>query len=73
MSERGRDLFDRYILGLLADSNDLHVALEARVEGLRAAAALSDVRISEIEEEVGRLHDAIDAALEREPKSAHRP
>lgn len=72
MTERGRDLFDRYILSLLADANEQNVALEARVEELRVTTAALDVRMSKLEEEVGRLHDAIDAVLERELKNANR-
>jgi hypothetical protein len=66
MSKRGQNLFDQYVVALLAESEDLNIALEAKVAGLKAAAAVSDVKLSEIEEEVGRLHNALDAALERE-------
>lgn len=59
MSERGRKLFDRYILGLLADAEVLNSKLEATVEALETAADASDIHIAEIEEEVGDLRDAL--------------
>ncbi len=70
MSERGRDLFDKYILALLADREDENVVLAARIAGLKAAAAVTNVRLSEIEEEVGQLHKAFDESIERELKNA---
>ncbi len=64
MSERGRKLFDQYILRLLADAEILNSRLEANVEALKAAAEASDIRISEIEEEVGSLKDALSKRLD---------
>jgi hypothetical protein len=72
MSERGRDLFDRYILELLAEAEDRNIALEAAVAGLKAAAVSSGVHVQEIEEEVGRIGNALNAALERERQNAQR-
>lgn len=59
MSERGRKLFDQYILSLLADAEILNSKLEAGVEALKAAAEAADIRVSEIEEEVGDLSGAL--------------
>jgi hypothetical protein len=59
MSERGRNLFDQYIVGLLADAEILSSRMEANVEALKAAADASDIRISEIEEEVRGLKNAL--------------
>lgn len=48
MSERGRKLFDQYILGLLADAEILNSQLAASVEALKIAAGASDIRVAEI-------------------------
>jgi hypothetical protein len=64
MSERGRNLFDQYIVGLLATAEFSTSQLEANCEALRSVADASDIRISEIEEEVGGLKDALRKRLD---------
>jgi hypothetical protein len=59
MSDRGRNLFNQYILNLLADSETQESRLDADVEALKVAAAASNIRVSEIEEEVGALEVAL--------------
>lgn len=59
MSERGRKLFDQYILGLLADAEILSSQLETNVAAFKVAAEASDIRMAEIEEEVGDLREAL--------------
>jgi hypothetical protein len=59
MSDRGRELFNQYIINLLADSETQESRLDADVEALKVAAAASNIRVSEIEEEVGALEVAL--------------
>jgi len=59
MSERGRRLFDQYIVGLLADAEASSSKFEGNLAALRTAADAADIRMSEIEEEVDGLQDAL--------------
>ncbi len=59
MTGAGRELFGEYILEVLADCEKQEITLAAHIRELDARAAATDVRLSEIEEEVGELHDAI--------------
>jgi hypothetical protein len=62
MSKSERALFDQYLLELLADADRRNADLESQVRGLRAFAERADIRLLEIEEEVGRLREALRAA-----------
>jgi chromosome segregation ATPase len=57
-------LFDKYIIGLLADAEVSSTQSDASVEALKFAADALDIRLSEIEEEVGGLKDALAKRLE---------
>jgi hypothetical protein len=63
MSERGRKLFNQYIVGLLADAENVSSQLEANVDALKIATIGSDLRLAEIEQEVGALSDALATRL----------
>lgn len=70
MSERGRKLFNDYIVGLLADAESESSRLDADVEGLKRAADAAEIRTSEIEEEVGALRKALAQRTDRLTGSA---
>jgi hypothetical protein len=59
MGERGLNLFNKYVIGLLADSEVREFRLENNLEALKLAAAASKVHVSEIEQEVGALKAAM--------------
>jgi hypothetical protein len=65
MSESGRALFEQYLLHLLADAEERNLDLESKVRDLAAFAEKANIKLSEIEEEVGQLREALRAAGHR--------
>jgi len=61
MSEGGRALFEAYLLHLLADAEGRNLDLESKVRDLMAFADKANIKLSEIEEEVGQLREALRA------------
>ena len=59
MTEAGRKFFDEYVLELLADTEKKSEVADVYITEIVAHAAANDIRLSDIEEEVGQLHDAL--------------
>jgi len=63
MSERGKELFDKFIATRLAHPELRNAQIEAQVADLLEAAESEDIPWAEIVEEVGDVSDAIRSAL----------
>jgi hypothetical protein len=63
MSERGRNLFNQYVISLLADCEVQEARLDANLEALKFAADASGLHMAEIEEEVGAVKVALAKVL----------
>jgi hypothetical protein len=70
MSEAGRKLFTEYVLELIADCKTKNDTIDAHIPELLARAAAADIRLNDIEEEVGLLQDALTKHLLAEQKAA---
>jgi prefoldin subunit 5 len=64
MSERGRNVFNQYVVGLVADAESESARLDANVEGLKRAAETAETRIIEVEEDIGALREALAARFD---------
>ena len=60
MTQKGRECFDNYLLGLLNDADARETELEIHLNQLIEQAKAADVRIADIEKEVGKINDAIE-------------
>lgn len=58
MSARGQELFNEYLLELLADAEKRADAIDAHIGELTARALAADIRMGEVEDEVGELRSA---------------
>jgi hypothetical protein len=59
MSDAGHELFYKYVLEVLARSEKQEGTIDALVKELVDRAAAADIRLCEVEEEVGQLQDAL--------------
>ena len=63
MTRQGRELFDEYLLDMLANLDARETALEIHTNQLIEQTRAVDGRISDIEAEVGEIKDAMEQKL----------
>jgi hypothetical protein len=59
VSDAGRDLFKVYILEALADADKRSGTIDDHVRELGARSTAADIRLHDIEEEVGQIREAL--------------